>query len=420
VALIIILPNFHNSASNGHLTALNIYESVCARLKGLDVFTVSGSESPHSVAFYKQRFGGRYFLEDSDFICKHMQKPYSLICPDDIEGSRSQLAIKSLGNHNCKRIHIIGYAPLGAFAPMGLLKRYFGLYDERFRLTFFDDWIAPAMLKKSTDLISIYQEPQGLPINWICALNGAADIAIYCGKGVYRLSYQHQQQFNELVKFANRANRAIHLITRKHPASKKSLYGLLSRCALLICLDPFSNIEREAIAIGCAVWKPNCPGPGKIPGIQYGDLDLNWTCAALNGSTSQIAQLKRFRIVTSKAYSDLLLKASKTKLLIYAKAIESTLRDGDLPLSSSRLADRTIIHFKHIITDQLMIHAKLYRKFLHPIPGSASDFSYPLANDSMQLESAINLLAGQPECSEEISYAEGLDVHFNNIDCQLS
>ena len=329
------------------------------------------------------------------------------MCPDDMEGSRSQISIASLANPNCKWIYVIGYAPFGVFASAASFDRYFQSYDSRFRLSFFSDWIAPADLVNSKDLIDIYQETP-LPIDASYEPNSMADIAIYCGKGVYKLSRSNQLLFQNLVSAARLANSSIHLITRESPQTKESLYEVLSRCLLLICLDPFSHIEREAASLGCAVWKPNCPSPGRLPGIFYGDFNLESIIKRIHGESSEIIKGKKSLSITALQYSRLLRNSAEAKLRIYVSSIQAAL-DGRMRLpQGSSLARKVIIDFSSELIAPLKRHARGYAKFLHPIPSAPDEFNYPAMNNSLTLGSALNLLAGEPKTDEELNYKIGL------------
>jgi hypothetical protein len=407
--LIIILPNYYSSASNGHVAALRIYKTLCACIKEPRVLAVSGAESRSTVELYRQIFNSHFHLEDSEFIKSVMRRSFSILCPDDIEGSRSMVVRNAIRNPACRQIHVIGFAPLGIFAPQGSFNEYFCQYDERFRLAFFDDWIAPVSLRDSMGLISIYQEPAAAALDTLCELNAMTDVAIYCGKGLYRLSSRHQNQLKRLIGATHRANHSIHLITRDKPIAKEDLYRMLARCLVLICLDPFSNIEREAASLGCTVWKPNCPAPGKIPGIQYGDLNTEATIAELNMEREGVLKRKSYRSQTLRTYSRILDRASRTKLDIYIKAIEACMRPGATSLTSFGLAKRTIIPFTSEIVPALKAHTARYMHFIHPIPGSSKDYDYPAANNSISLESALNLLMGTPKTEDELLYAKGLE-----------
>jgi hypothetical protein len=336
------------------------------------------------------------------------------MCPDDIEGSRSKIAIASLANPNCKRIYVTGYAPFGAFAPTGSLDRYFQLYDRRFRLSFFSDWVAPADLVNSTDLICIYQET-ALPADASYEPNSMSNIAIYCGKGVYKLSRHHQLLFKSLVSAARLVNSSIHVITREHPQTKEGLYDILSRCVLLICLDPFSHIEREATSLGCEVWKPNCPAPGRLTGVSYVDLNLESVIKKIHGESSEIINAKKALSLATLEYSRLLHCSAKTKLRIYVSSIQAALDERMYLPSKSGLARKTITDFSPELIAPLKCHARSYAKFLHPIPGGPDDFNYPLMNNSLTLESVLNLLEGKPKSCQEIEYAAGLS-DFDNYE----
>jgi hypothetical protein len=83
--------------------------------------------------------------------------------------------------------------------------------------------------------------------------------------------------------------------------------------------------------------------------------------------------------------------------------------------SKSGLARKTITDFSPELIAPLKCHARSYAKFLHPIPGGPDDFNYPLMNNSLTLESVLNLLEGKPKSCQEIEYAAGLS-DFDNYE----
>ena len=410
--LIIVLPNYYNPASNGHVVALNTCKTLCAKIRGHRLIATSGSESSQTVDVYRNILGDQYCSEGSELIAEATRHPYSLMCPDDIEGSRSQVSVASLANPNCRRIYVTGFAPLGVFSPGSSLDHYFQTYDDRFRLSFFSQWIPPADLVKSKELIDVYQETT-LPADASYEPNAMADIAIYCGKGVYSLSERHQLLFRNLERTAKLANRSIHLITREHPATKEGLYKVLSSCLLLICLDPFSHIEREATSLGCAVWKPNCPVPGRLPGIFYGDFNLESMIKKFHGESGEIIKAKKDLSIAALEYSTILHRSAKTKQRIYVNSIQKSLDERMHLPHESCLARKVIIEFSQELIASLKSHARSYAKFLHPIPRSPDEFNYPVMNNSLTLESALSLLRGAPMTDEELNYKSGLNGFEN-------
>lgn len=408
--LVIILPNFINFASNGHVVALSLYRSLISRLGAKRVLAVSGSESPETIDFYREEFRDSYCVEDSCALKEVLRRPFSLLCPDDIEGSRSNFADAAINNKNCTEIYVIGFAPFGIFSPGFDLDRYLHKYDSRFRLIFYDDWVAPACLSSTSQVLGIYQETAfDYSLQQVRdIIQPAADICIYCGKGVYRLESDKQQVFRTLVKQAQRTNRNVHLITRDQPGSKKELFSLIARSMLMVCLDPFSHIEREALALGCMVWKPNIPLKMKVPGIHYRDLPLQEICSYMNATPESTLERKRAISATQLEYSRLLVRSSDTRLRIFTATLRQALDFGNDYKPLSAIGKKMLFRYTKELESDLRQHASIYKPYIHPVPNGVSEHNYPFANRFLSLASAINLLSGSPSNEEELAYHEGL------------
>lgn len=404
--LLIVAPNYYTPSSNGHLVSAKIWDALIARLGASIVRIISGEESIESINFYKERFGSSYSTESEFIASKWMEtgRSFHLLLPDDAEGTRSAL-VGPLKDHSCcKRIYIIAYAPMLVFAPIDR-DDFFSTYDDRHRVIFFDKWIMPRSLREA-QAIDIYQEPDP-PAELLHAMQARGchfpempkpRLAIYAGKGVYRLSSRNKETFRIVLDIFESRGAAVELITRFSPSSKQALYDLLSKCSLLVCLDPFSNIEREAVLLGCRVWKPNPGQTGHIPGIYYGEI-----------SNSQVQRLASNPRAMSEGestiyheYSKLLQQSSATRLKILTRVIERDMNGaGDTGLSrkaGSLLADKLM----HCLTDELktgVLELKsAYAPYIHPMQ------RIPELNNSLKLESAINLLLGVANSLDELEY----------------
>ena len=401
-SLVVILPNFYNPASNGHVIALRIYKALHKRLKAATVVAISGTESDSSVAFYKSEFGEDYLSEDSGRCASLMQSPFALLCPDDIQGARSRFLLEAVQSSQCRQIHVIAFAPPGIFAPGRSLDKYFNDYDERFRIAFFANWIAPPAAAGGK-LFCLYQEPAMEAMDGSLELSSSCDMAIYAGKGLYNLRPQQRCQFSKALEVFRANNKEIHLITRTSPPVKSELVSMLSRCALLVCLDPFSNIEREAVLAGCSVWKPNSPVRDALPGVHGPNLCTESISSVLRMDSGAVLERKMRISDDYREYSILLQKSSATRLSMYIKALDCSLsgrRGGPL----ERLNNRLIMPFTDKLRHGMVAHAQSFLEFVYPIPHEEGDYDYPEANNRLPVESCVNLMMGAPETADELRY----------------
>jgi hypothetical protein len=329
--------------------------------------------------------------------------PYCLLLPDHIEGTRSTLAIPLKDSPQCARIYTIAYAPSDIFAGDNSTA-FISDHDNRHRIIYFAKWIMPPHLR-NLGAIDIYQEPE-LSAELISARQRSLhhsegtppELAIYAGKGNYRLSDHNKEIFKIILESFNVNHARIELITRHSPPHKHALFDLLAKCRLLICLDPFSNIEREAVILGCSVWKPNPGQAGKIPGIYYGDLCESQLQAILSAAASDRRHVSERYL----QYSELLRRSSITKLVMLCKAIEHDMlvAMGQLcaTAKNSLLADRLILCFSDQLKTEAMQMRDMYSKCIHPM------VKIPELNNSLPLESALNLLQGAPSSATEVEY----------------
>ena len=329
--------------------------------------------------------------------------PYCLLLPDHIEGTRSTLATPLKDSPQCARVYTIAYAPSDIFA-VDASASLISQDDNRQRIVYFDKWIMPPCLRIS-GAIDIYQEPEpskelisALQRNLHQSGDAPAGLAIYAGKGIYKLSDHNKKAFRIILEFFKAKHASIELVTRHSPPHKHALYDLIAKCGLLICLDPFSNIEREAVMLGCSVWKPNPGQPGNIPGIFYGEL-----CESqIQAIHRQASSGKRGVSESYMQYSGLLKRSSTTKLAMLCKAIKHdmlvAIEQECATAENSLLAARLI----HCISDQLKTEAMqmraIYSKCIHPMN------KIPELNNSLTLESALNLLQGEPSSTIEVEY----------------
>jgi hypothetical protein len=100
----------------------------------------------------------------------------------------------------------------------------------------------------------------------------SSKIAVYIGKGIAR-KVEGLDSFAE-SKGLSLKKASISYISRTWPDSKKDLYEILSKSALLISFDPFSHIEREATMLGVPVLKPNSLNTKELPGVFTSVIEL--------------------------------------------------------------------------------------------------------------------------------------------------
>ena len=313
--LIIIAPNHFNQKSNGHMVGLNIWKRLIFELGHDNVCIISGDESIDTVNFYRDVLGSSYKTEKELKIAnKILTSPYCLLLPDDLEGCKSNIVEKLRNSSQCKRIYIIVYAPLLIFSQ-GEDTELFDSIDDRYRFIFFAEWLMPPGLREA-GTFDIYQEPD-ISLELQNAISRVSltkkqdlNIAIYAGKGIYNLNAHNSSMFSKLIDCSISRKCKIELITRFSPSNKIRLYDLLSMSDLLVCLDPFSNIEREALVLGCRVWKPNPGQNGKIPGIYYGNLSRFQLNEILDSSSSCKKQISD----TYMQYSQILKRFSEAKM----------------------------------------------------------------------------------------------------------
>ena len=403
--LIIIAPNFFTKSSNGHLACSKIWQSLVKKLGEQSVQIVSGEECIQSVNYYRDTFGASYMTEAEFKKSRWLDAntPFCLLVPDDIGGTRSTLASPFKESPQCARIYTIAYAPIDIFAEDSSTA-FIDEHDSRHRIIYFAKWIMPPRLRIS-NAIDIYQEPEP-SVELMSAmqrnLHQSGDtppaLAIYAGKGVYKLSDHNKKIFKIILESFNDKHASIELITRHSPPHKNDLYDLLAKCRLLICLDPFSNIEREAVMLGCSVWKPNPGQAENIPGIYYGELCESQIQDILRGATSG----KRHASETYLQYSELLKRSSITKLAMLCKAIERDMLVATgqqcATTEKSLLADLLILCFSDQLKIEAMQMRTMYSTCIH------SMVKIPELNNSLPLESALNLLQGAPSSAIEVEY----------------
>lgn len=416
--LLILAPNFFTTTSNGHLACLKIWKNIILSLGSHNVRVISGSECPASVDLYQKNFQTSYSNEN-DIVCKGellLDSNYSLLLPDDTEGTRS-LIVDDLKKHSlCKRIYVIAYAPLFVFSQKEEVDDFEG-FDERYRLIFFSDWIMPRSLRLANSL-NLYQEPklpveleQRVPSNVKQdKVQSTLKIAIYAGKGIYKLSKKNQQSFAKIVKSLKRTGGEIKLITRNNPPNKDQLYSLLAECNLLVCLDPFSNLEREALVLGCRVWKPNAGEIGQIPGIYYGEISEGQLDCIFKADPFEKKRISE----TYLQYSNILERSSKTRLELFLRALAFDIESiTALNKVHTQYASSIAKRFIFKATEELKVEAKitksLYAQYIHPMK------IIPEMNNSLTLESVVNLLSGKILNDMELTYSNTLangGIHF--------
>ena len=406
--LVIIAPNYFNPKSNGHVVSLNIWKRFIFEFGSENILILSGDESIDTVNYYRDKLGPTYKteseIENNRGILGHS---YSLLLPDDLEGCKSNIVEILKNSSKCRRIYIIIYAPLLVFSQ-GHDAELFDSIDQRYRFIFFADWIMPPELR-AAGVLDIYQEPN-FSLDLINAISRISfskkqdlNISIYAGKGIYSLNSHNKQMFSKIIDSAKNRNCKIKLITRGVPSSKSELYDLLAISDLLICLDPFSNIEREALALGCRVWKPNPGQIGSIPGIYYGNL----TNFQLNEILQPDVSCRKRISETYRDYSSLLKKSSETKIKTLMRAMRHDLCVSSPASSDCKprdlFNDKLIIKMTPRLQSQLLDLKYKYSRCIHPMN------RVPELNSRLQIQSALRLLKGLTKNAVEREYLSALN-----------
>lgn len=413
--LIIVAPNYFTSTSNGHLVSAKLWQALISAIGPGKAVLVSGTESVESVSLYREVFGPSYYTEDELIGSSWYRKEdgFALLLPDDTGGLRSQLVDTLRNSTRCRRVYIIAFAPLFVFAPNPALDPT-AVLDDRYRIIFFADWIMPPSIRRSPATIDIYQEPDP-PVELVSAyvdLAGKAGahrrngIAVYAGKGIYRLSETGKASFQRILEIADRKN--ILPVTRSNPSSKALLYRLLMSCKLLICLDPFSNIEREAVSLGCQVWKPNPVAAGFIPGIYYGEL-TEAQIRTIFHSPSRSDYIRQ----SYHEYSGLLRASSCTKSKIFVRSIVSDMQSlfarSARSRGISRLCEMTLFRMNEQMAAEIMSLRAQCLECIHPMS------IIPELNNSLGIDSIIRLLLGQEEAEDELKYRDICAEHISKL-----
>ena len=190
------------------------------------------------------------------------------------------------------------------------------------------------------------------------------NIAIYAGKGIYNLNAHNSSMFSKLIDCSISRKCKIELITRFSPSNKIRLYDLLSMSDLLVCLDPFSNIEREALVVefGSLIlpkWK----------NTRY--LLRNLSRFQLNEILDSSSSCKKQISDTYMQYSQILKRFSEAKMKTFMRAMKYDLSDV-LNVALERaprvpLSEKLIIKMTTKLQYQILNLKYQYSKCIHPM-----------------------------------------------------
>jgi len=407
--LVVILPNYWNGSSNGHVASRRLFGEL---LRGCPiqrkVIFVSGNESLETVAGYRQEYGSNYYTEDE--LCQQgmPNDEFSILIGDDIAGTRTATFHDLVQSKRCIHIFLVAFAPPGIFDPAGspLLE---ALVDQRYLIIFFADWIVPPRLRReaTVDIIDVYQEPSPPSPLISPQIISKPSCSVYLGKGICKLSRHNASVFLDLLDAVEGSSGRMSVITRFEPAQKEDLHRVLSMSSLLICFDPFSNLDRDALFHGCRVWKPNVLERYKIPNIVYGDADPE-KIKKIVFSDFELSLPNRRKIVEMQvAYSELLAKNSELKLKLFARAVYQKMAEKCSNPTRSDLASRMILKLEPLLM-HLLDFRRGYLKFVHPI-NEVNGYSVPVLNNQLSIDSIRRIISSSPRSEEEIAYLRCID-----------